>query len=148
MQPDGLPYAEDVNYWRTGRSSPDVWVERAKDSIEALGATILGEGFGRDQHGKAAYMLAFQIDGDPFKILWPVVPSKSGDEKAARIQAATMLYHYVKAVCLYAVVMGARPAFFSHLMLPDGSGRVASEVAGSELAGVIPQMLRLNSPSP
>jgi hypothetical protein len=66
-------------------------------------------------------------------------PSRSGDEKAARMQAATMLYHYVKAVCLYATVVGPKTAFFSHYLLEDG--RVAAQVSGYELAEMTPRLL-------
>jgi hypothetical protein len=143
MKRGKIMYAEDVNFWQTGKSSPDVWIERAKKLIAALGCRVLAEGFGSDADGHAAYMLAFEARGDRFKIIWPVLPSKSGKEIAARVQAATMLYHYVKSVCLFAVVVGTRSAFFAHLMLSDG--RMASQVADpDELLTTIPQMLLLS----
>jgi len=136
-------YAESANFWMTGRSSPDVWIERAKKQIATLGCHVLAEGFGSDADGHAAYMLAFEARGDRFKIVWPVLPSKTRRETAARVQAATMLYHYVKSVCLFAVVVGTRSAFFAHLMLPDG--RMASQVADpDELLTAIPQILLLS----
>lgn len=137
------PNAEDVNFWQTGRSSPDVWIERSKKQIEELGGKVIAEGFGSDGEGRAAFMLGLKINGDSFKIVWPVLPSKTGKHQAARTQAATMLYHYVKSTCLYAVVVGARAAFFSHLMLPDG--RMASQVASDDLAFTVPKMLLLKS---
>jgi len=135
-------YAEDVNFWQTGRSSPDTWIERTKRQIEELGGKVLAEGFGSDAQSRAAFMLGFKIGEDTFKVIWPVLPSKTGKHNAARAQAATMLYHYIKSACLYAVVVGARSAFFSHLVLPDG--RTASQVASTELAEVVPQMLLLH----
>lgn len=83
-------------------------------------------------------MLAFKIGGDRFKIHWPVLPSKGGHERAARVQAATMLYHDVKARCISAAVLGARAAFFSFLMLPDG--RAVIEVSTPELMQAIPSI--------
>jgi hypothetical protein len=127
-------YADDLNYWQTSKSSPDVWIDRAKKQIEELGGKIEGEGFGMNGEGRAAFMIGFSIKGDAFKIIWPVMKSYKENERAARVQAATMLYHYVKGVALRAVVCGPRDAFFSHLMLPDG--RVASQVAGDEILGL------------
>jgi hypothetical protein len=136
-----LPYAEDVNYWQTGASSPDTWIERAKNQIKALGGKTLMEAFGHDEKNNSAYMLGFQIGLDRFKVVWPVLPTRSGNIKAARIQAATMLYHDIKAKCLTAVIFGARSAFFSYLMLPDGS--TAAQLADNELIQVIPKFLLL-----
>ena len=115
-----LPYAEDINYWKTGRSSPDDWIARTVRQIQSLDGEVLAEAFGKDASGNSAFMLAFEIGGDKFKILFPVLPSKSGNEKAARMQAATMLYHDIKSKCISAAVLGARAAFFSYLLLPDG----------------------------
>lgn len=134
-----MPYAEEVNYWKTSKSDPDSWIEKTKRQIEALGAVTKAQGFGHAD-GKMAYMLGFEIGGDKFKVIWPVLPQKYLDgERAAKVQAATMLYHYVKSVCLFAVVVGPKTAFFSHYMLPDG--RMASEVASNELTAMTPQLL-------
>lgn len=134
-------YAEDVNFWKTGKSAPDHWIDLTKKQVVALGGKVTAEGFGSDGEGRAAFMLGFSMAGDNFKIVWPVLPSVRADEKSARIQAATMLYHYVKSICLYALVVGTRTAFFSHLMLDDG--RVASQVASDQLAASVPHMLLL-----
>jgi hypothetical protein len=99
---------------------------------------VIAEAFGR-QHGEAAFMLRFLLDDDTFRVVWPVLEGKyEGDEqnasflRSARRQAATMLYHDVKASCVKARVMGARTAFFAHLEMNDG--RVASELSGAEVA--------------
>lgn len=132
-------HAESVNYWKTSRTSPDTWMEKTKRQIEKLGGQVLMEGFGRESAtNQAAFVLAFAIGEDRFKVVWPVLPSKSGNEKAAKTQAATMLYHDVKAKCISAAVLGARAAFFSFLMLPDG--RTAMEVSAPDLVQVIPEM--------
>ena len=108
---------------------------------------MLMEGFGSEPTtGKSAFMLAFEIEGDNFKVVWPVLPSKRGNEKAARRQAATMLYHDVKAKCLSAVVLGARAAFFSYLLLPDG--RTAIEATIPELTNGIPALFATNQLAP
>ena len=134
-----LPYGEDVNYWQTGSSSPDTWMEKTKKLILDLGGQVLMEGFGSEPTiGRSAFMLAFEIEGDNFKVIWPVLPSKTGKELAARRQAATMLYHDTKAKCLSAVIVGARAAFFSYLLLPDG--RTAVEASIPELQTDIPSL--------
>ena len=143
---DKLPYAEDINYWQTSRSSPDAWTEKTKGQVVKLGGRVLMEGFGSEPTtGRAAYMLAFEVGGDRFKVVWPVLPTKSGkDERAAKVQAATMLYHDIKARCISATVLGARAAFFSYLMLPDG--RTAAQASVPELARGIPQLLAPDVP--
>jgi len=134
-----LPYGEDINYWKTGSSSPDVWMDKTKKLILGLGGEVLMEGFGSEPAlGRSAFMLAFEIDGDRFKVIWPVLPSKTGNDLAARRQAATLLHHDIKAKCLSAVIIGARVSFFSHLLLPDG--RTASQASIPELQTYVPSL--------
>jgi len=134
-----LPYAEDLgHYWKTGVTSPDTWIEMAKKLIREVKGEITAEGFG-SVGTQAAYMLAFRIDEDKFKVVFPVLCSKAGNTMAAKRQAATMLYHDIKAKCMVASVLGIKAAFFSYLMLPDG--RVANEVATPELAQNFPLLL-------
>jgi hypothetical protein len=133
-----LPYAEEINYWKTGTSSPDTWIERAIRQIQALDGIVLAEAFGKDVNGRSAYMLAFEISRERFKAVWPVLSSKSGNEKAARIQAATLLYHDVKARCLTSKILGTRAAFFSYLILEDG--RTISQISNDEIINVFPLM--------
>lgn len=134
-----LPYAEDVgHYWQTSRSPADIWIDRAKKTIKDLGGEIIGDAYGSSS-GNAAFMLAFKIKGQNYKVVWPVLPSFSGKEGAAKIQAATMLYHDVKAKAMTASVLGVEVAFFSYMMLPDG--RMSSELAKPELAEAFPKLL-------
>jgi hypothetical protein len=132
-------YAEDVNYWKTGTSSPDTWIDKAKAEIRAAGGTIGPEAFGNDGNGRIAYMLEFSFGRDRFRVVWPVLQSKTRNEKAARIQATTMLYHDVKAKCVSAKVHGIRAAFFQYAILPDG--RTAAQVAEPELIRQYPKLL-------
>ena len=132
-------YAEDVNYFKTGTSSPDTWLDNAKKEIRAAGGKTLSEAYGRDETGRAAYMLEFSFGAERFRAVWPVLKSRSNNEKAARIQAATMLYHDIKAKCVSAKVHGAHAAFFQFLMLPDG--RTAAQLAAPELSERYPKML-------
>lgn len=135
-----LPYAEDINYWQTGKSSPDTWIDSAQREIKAIGGKVVAWAFGSES-SRAAYMMEFELDGERFKLIWPVLPTRSGkNEASARIQAATMLYHDVKARCVTAKVLGKRTAFFSYLMLPDG--RTAANVATPELINQLPDLFR------
>ena len=132
--------AETMNYWKTSRTSPDAWLEKARGQIEKIGGIVTAEAFGKDADGRSAYMLSFRIGADTFLVVWPVLPTKRAhDERAARIQAATMLYHDVKSRCLAARVLGHRSAFFSYLLLPDG--RQAAQAAAPEIARMFPKLL-------
>lgn len=137
-----LPYAEKLNYWKTSAIVPDTWIEKTKTLIEKFGGRMIQEGFGRESEtGNAAFMLIFEIGGDHFKIVWPVLPTRDGKgELAAKKQAATFMYHDVKAKCLAATVLGARTAFFSYLLLPDG--RSVAELAEPDLVDQLPKMLK------
>ena len=67
-----LPFADEVNYWKTGRSSPDVWIGKTVELLKKLGATGIAEAFGA-RDGKAAFILAFAIDiaiWEGLKKLW------------------------------------------------------------------------------
>ncbi len=140
----GLPYAEDVAYWKTSDTwTTDDWLEKTKKLITSRSGKILTEAFISD-HGATAYMLEFTLVGDHFKIIWPVLPSRSGNEKAAKKQAVTFMFHDTKAKCVKADVYGARRAFLEYLLLPDGLTVV--EHSSQELAELTPAMLRQPSP--
>ena len=132
-----LPYAEDINYWKTGKSSPETWIERTLKIISNSGGEIIREAFGSES-GRAAYLIEFSINGDNFKIVWPVLTSEDGNDKAARVQAATFLYHDTKAKCLKALIWGHRTAFFEYLTLPDG--RQVSQLSNAEINKQVPDM--------
>lgn len=129
--------AEEVgNYWMTSKSSPDDWLDKTEKLIEGHGGRVLVRSYGKGE-GSSAYLLGFVLDGRRYKIVWPVLPTKKS-EQAARIQAATMMYHDVKAKIMAASVLGNRVAFFQYLMLPDG--RTTVEVSDPELAVVLPDV--------
>jgi hypothetical protein len=132
-------YAEDLNYWKSGQSSPDTWIDRAKREIVAAGGKVISEAYGKDEMGRAAFLLEFTFAGERFKAIWPVLKSRAGNEKAARIQAATCLFHDVKHRCVLVKVFGAKQAFFNYLLLPDG--RTAGQAAAPELLNFYPKLL-------
>lgn len=134
-----MTYADDVNYWKTSTVAPDTWIDKAKTEIKAAGGKVLSDAFG-DQEGRAAFMLEFSFGRDRFRVVWPVLqPRSQKDIRAARVQAATMLYHDVKAKCVSAKVHGMRAAFFQYAMLPDG--RTMAQAAEPEIAAMYPKLL-------
>lgn len=136
-------YAEDVgHYWKTSTASPDTWLDKAKKLIASIGGKIVGEGFLNDvATGRAAYLLSFQAEGETYHIKWPVLPTRQAkDEKAARVQAATMLYHDVKARCVNVKVRGVRFAFLNYYALP--TGQTVSEAADEALIEALPTLFR------
>jgi hypothetical protein len=133
--------AEDLPYWRTSQSAPDVWIERTQAVIEKLGGRVTAEAFGRDADtGRSAFMLQFEAEGDVFRISWPVMATRDGHDAAARRQAATMLYHDAKAKSVASAVFGIRATFLQHLLLSNG--RTASQVSAPELLQALPYMMR------
>lgn len=129
-----MEYAEEINYWQTSRTAPDAWLDKAKREITRAGGQVTAEGFVSDQN-RSTFLVAFEIDGDAFRMAWPVLEPKSGNLRAARIQAATALYHEVKAACVKAKFLGTRNAFFAFLVLPDG--RTAAEVPASDVRALM-----------
>lgn len=111
-----MKYAEDCNYWKTSRTSADQWLDKTCKLIKSFNGKLLSNAFGNDATtNAAAYMVRFSIDGETFQIVWPVMKSKKGDIQSANRQAATMMYHDVKAKCVSAQVLGFRTAFFTWL---------------------------------
>jgi len=137
-----LPNAEDVNYWRTGRSSPDKWLDRACRLIEDVGGEVHGRAIGY-LHDRGAVQLAFTIDGQPHSLMWPVLPTRDGDpdHPAARIQAATFVHHDVKAKAMAAKVLGPARAFVGCRLLEGGL--TVADLAGAETAELAAAMPRL-----
>lgn len=139
-----LPYAEDIgHYWQTSQSAPDQWMEKTRKLIENLGGKVTAEGFGATD-ANAAFMMAFELNSRRYKVVWPVLPSATGKNSAAKRQAATLLYHDIKAKCMTASVLGTEVAFFSYQQLPDG--RVACELTSPELANSFPLQLKGEMP--
>lgn len=136
-------YAEEVNYWQTSQKAADTWIDDAIDEIKAISGKVLGYAYGTQSDGRSAFMMEFSLDDERFKIIWPVLPSKTGKDRAAKVQAATALYHDVKARCVTVKFMGKRQAFFNYLVLPDG--RTAAQATGDELVKLTPQLFMLPS---
>ncbi|MEL6526016.1 MAG: hypothetical protein AAFQ07_09935 [Chloroflexota bacterium] len=136
------PKAYDVNYWKSSKSSPDTWVERTKDEIECIGGVILSELAGT-MNGKTAFMIAFQLDDHYYKIVYEVLPiDDPKDLIAAKRQAATAMYHEVKALCVAAKFRGVKAAFNSYLVLEDG--RTVAEHTEPDLIESLPKVFLIS----
>ncbi len=106
--------------------------------VKHIGGTVTSSGFGSSNE-KSAFMIQFHFDGEDYRIVWPVLESKTDNELAAKRQAATMLYHDVKAKLISAQIIGIKTAFFSWICLPNG--KVASECYAPELLAQAPKFL-------
>ena len=126
-----LPFAEDVKTsFKTNTTPPGIWLDRTKDEIERFGGKVFLSATGVDpESGREAYLIIFEVGGDKFKIVWPILPTrKKSNETAAKIQAASLMHHDIKTKCVSAEVLGSRAAFFSFLMLPDGRSVVEASI--------------------
>ena len=131
-------YAENCNYFKSGTSTPDTWLDKSVQLIKSFGGEGHASAFGFTKD-KSAYMIKLSLEEETFKIVWPVMKSKTKNELAARRQAATMLHHDIKASCIKAEVLGARTAFCSWLCLPDG--RVNFELSNQAILENVPKFL-------
>lgn len=138
-----MPYAEELNYWKTGKSAPDKIIDSVMAMIGRAGGQPIAQAYGMEEDSRrSAWMVEFAIDDQLYKVVWPVLPCKHPNPaniRAARIQAATMLSHDVKARLISARVLGSRKAFFSYLVLP--TGQVASDLVSPGIIADIPTML-------
>lgn len=137
-------FAEDVNYWKTGSGGIEAWKKKIRKELEEVGGIWGSFVFGEqedpeDGESKSVFQIQFILDEDPYRIVWPVLRSKSGNDSAAQRQAITALYHTVKAKCVELKFLGARQAFYSNLVLPDG--RTAAQLLPGEVTDRIPKLL-------
>lgn len=129
-------YAPDVDYWKTGSKRSAVqWIDLAVKQLRDHGATDVMQAIG-EQNGREAFLLQFLLAGQRFRILWEVLPlplkmQSEADQRAARVQAATSLYHDVKARCVAAARYGGEMGFFQFKVLPDG--RTVQQLTDAEL---------------
>jgi hypothetical protein len=140
------PFADDLPYWKTSPAGADSWLDKAAVEIERAGGEVIGHACGKLPSGGVAYVFQFKAGADVYRLVWPVMePRYPEDLGAARRQAATALFHDVKARCLAARFMGARAAFVGFMLLPDG--RSVAEVASSRPAD-LPEILAAHKALP
>ena len=133
-----LPAAEEMNYFKTSRKSPDTWLEKCVVEIQEAGGTVRMQAKGYE-YGRQAYALEFILEGNPYRVVWPILPCNDGNETAADRQAATMMYHDIKARAMKAKIFGSKTAFFDFQLLPDG--RTAAMLTNNELVEYQPKLL-------
>lgn len=134
-------YADDLPYFKTSQVVSDTWIDMAKEEIRRAKGKVETEAFASSD-GKQAFLLTFAFGEDHYSIQWPVLAvRKSTDAKAAKIQAATMLYHDVKSRCISARVLGVRSAFMGYLLLDNGL--TASQVTNAEYMMLVPKVLMI-----
>lgn len=131
-------YAEELPYFQTSKVGMETWMDKAEEEIKKAGGTITASG-AVQQLTQAAVFIAFELQGETYRVTFPVLESKRGNQKAAKIQAATMLYHDVKARSVAVRVLGAKVAFGGYRVLPDG--RTDGQVSTPELVAILPKML-------
>jgi len=137
-------YASSVNYWKSGTSTPDSWLDKTQKEIESVGGVVHTCIVGMAA-GKSAVMMGFVLEGQEFRVTYPVLAvTREKDKTAALRQACTALYHDVKARCVSLKFIGAKSAFFTFLLLPDG--RTAGQLATPELMAEIPGVFLLPPP--
>lgn len=127
------PYAEEVNYWQTGKTPPDGWIAKCRKEIEEVGGIWLSYLFA-EQGDQSAFRIEFSLEDQRFRMVWPVLESETGKTLAAQRQAATALYHLIKAKCVEVKFLGAQRAFHANLVLEDG--RTAGDLLPGEIKGL------------
>jgi len=124
-------YAEDVNYWKTSRSDPDSWIEKTVRLITEKGGVVHHYG-AATINGSSAFQIEFSIDSDTFRIKWPALKTQTGETRATKVQAATMMYHDVKAKLMNSLIFGAKAGFIQYLLV---DGETVSERQNQETIG-------------
>jgi len=112
--------AEGFPYWKTSKSSADSWLEKCETEIKRAGGSVAASGFINSAISGSAYMIEFDLDSNRFRLVERVLDSRSGDSKAAKVQAATTMYHDLKGRMISARRKGARTVFLAELVLPSG----------------------------
>ena len=137
-------FAHEVDYWKTGsKRSPAQWIELTIKQIRDHGGTNVFQAVG-EQGKREAFLIQFTLGGEQYKIVWPVLPlpnymDSEANKRAARVQAATTLYHDVKSRCVAAARYGNAIGFFQFKMLPDG--RTVQQIATHELLAGLPAIM-------
>lgn len=137
-------YGDTVNYWKTSTKASESWLASTKKLIQDIEGKVHTEMIATVS-GKTAIMLGFAIGDDNYKIVYPILAiRKEADRQAATIQAATALYHEVKALIVSAKFRGIRGAFTAYLVLPDG--RTAGDLSAPEIANAMPAPFLISAP--
>lgn len=136
---NNFPNAEDINYWKTGKSTPDTWLDKAEKVINDLGGEVVLRALGKVED-RSGFLMDFKFGDEKFRAVWPVLPVKNDkDIKAAERQAATMLFYDVKSRSIRAAVFGVRNAFFDFILLENN--HTVSQLSNEMLIEYTPKLL-------
>jgi hypothetical protein len=136
-------YAEQLPYWKSGQESIDTIQAKIHTEIQRAGGVVSQYGDLTDS-GRTMFFVTFTLQGDQYRIAYPVLKSRSKNQTAAvltacRRQAVTMMYHDVKSRCVSVRVLGARTAFGGFRLMPDG--RTDGQTSTPELLALLPLAL-------
>lgn len=132
-----LPFAEEMPYWKSSKSSVSTWQDRTEMEVARHGGAVVAIGKSRDPStGHTVFIVDFINAAQRFRAAWPVLESKwknpsEADLKAAEVQAITSLYHDIKARSLRVRLFGFRSAYIDFLLLPNGM--TLSQASGDEM---------------
>lgn len=118
---EDLPFAKDLPFFKTSQSDPEKWLDKTEKLIESIGGRVDTRVTAR-ANGKQGILIGFIIEGDYYKLTYPVLAVK--DEKngyAALRQCATLIYHDVKSRVNRIRIFHPRVVFADFLVLRDGS---------------------------
>ncbi|MGB5941253.1 MAG: hypothetical protein WBG71_00060 [Leeuwenhoekiella sp.] len=133
-----LPLAEEMPYWKTSKSGVESWLDKTENLITSIGGVVDTRIVGKSG-GKEGIMFGFIIDNDPYKMMWPVLPSKNEKDKAAALrQCATLIYHDTKARINRIKIFSPRVVFADWLVLD--TGKTLAETNNKDIRGFLSSM--------
>lgn len=118
------------------------WLEKAADEVRAVAGNVKGVSEITTDAGSVVFVMIFDLGGDRFKVQWPVLTPRvmhPVNAKSAKIQAATALYHDVKARCVTLKFLGSRDAFMPFLLLEGG--KTVSEAVPEVFLRALPEVV-------
>lgn len=132
-----LPYSHQVPYWKTSKSGWTSFISKAVKELKKVGGSHHGTAVTTGAKNEEMH-LRFSLEGEEYHIVWPILPLRpttqpskvDADSESARVQAATFIFHDVKARCVAARILGANRAFFTYQLV---DGRPVQEVVADPL---------------
>lgn len=134
-----LPFAEEVSYWKTSKSGVESWLDKTESLIDSIGGNTDTRIVGKSG-GKEGILFGFFIDGDAYKLMWPVLPTKNEKDRGAALrQCATLIYHDTKARINRVKIFSPRVVFADWLVLE--SGKTIAEVGHDSVPASLVKLL-------
>ncbi|MEM7737606.1 MAG: hypothetical protein AAF267_17640 [Deinococcota bacterium] len=126
---DETLYAEDMNYYKTGKQNPETILQEVVAMIENAGGAVTHYAF-LYQNGQDFVIMQWEFGNTQFRKHYPVLPQKTPSKSilAAKRQAVTALKHYVKSRVLDVRYDGFEAAFAGSAVY---QGRTVEELVAS-----------------